>query len=172
MASLSVQVVAGEGPDLAGRDWLTRLQITCGQPGQVHLVQKDPLKEVLDKHPAVFDTSLGCLKGPEVTLLVDEKVKPKFHKPRTVPFLMKDKVEKELERLQDLGIISPVKHSQWAATIVPVPKKDGSVRICGDFKTTVNQASPTETYPLHYIASPLSFFAPRRKYTSREKQLT
>jgi len=31
---------------------------------------------------------------------------------------------------------------------VPVVKKDRSVRICGDFKTTVNQACPTESYPL------------------------
>ena len=50
--------------------------------------------------------------------------------------------------LEQSGIISPVQHSQWAAPIVPVPKKDGTVRICGDFKTTVNQACPTEQYPL------------------------
>ena len=50
--------------------------------------------------------------------------------------------------MEQQGIISPVQHSQWAAPIVPVPKNDGTVRICGDFKTTINQVSVTETYPL------------------------
>ncbi len=88
------------------------------------------------------------MKDVKVTLQVVPKVKPKFLKPRTVPFLLRDKVEKELDRLEQLGIISPVQHSQWAAPIVPVSKRDGTLRICGDFKTTINQASPTETYPL------------------------
>ena len=47
-----------------------------------------------------------------------------------------EKVEKELNRLEQLGIISPVQHSQWAAPIVPISKREGTLRICGDFKTT------------------------------------
>ncbi len=54
-ASLSVQVVSGEGPDLMGRDWLNRLGVTNGL---VNLVEHDKLKEVLDKHDVVFDGSL------------------------------------------------------------------------------------------------------------------
>lgn len=73
---------------------------------------------------------------------------PKFHKARTVPFMMKEKVEAELQRLTKEGIISLVKQARWAAPIVPVLKRDGSVRICGDFKVTINQASQTESYPL------------------------
>lgn len=84
----------------------------------------------------------------KVNFTVNDMVKPKFFKPRPVPFLLKGKVEEELSRLEQLGIISPIQHSQWAAPIVPVTKKDGTVRICGDFKTTINQASPTEQYPL------------------------
>ena len=75
-------------------------------------------------------------------------MKPKFCKPRTVPFALKDKVEKELDRLESLKIISPVQHSKWAAPIVPVVKKNGMVRLCGDYKTTVNQAIQIESYPL------------------------
>ena len=37
------------------------------------------------------------------------------------------------------GVIEHVDHSEWAAPIVAIPKKDGSFRICGDYKVTVNQ---------------------------------
>ena len=64
---------------------------------------------------------------------------------------MRGKVEAELQRLQDQGIISPIKYSKWAAPIVPVHvlKQDKtSVRICGDYKLTANKASHLEHYPL------------------------
>ena len=38
-------------------------------------------------------------------------------------------------------------------------KKDGSVRLCGDYKITVNQASETDTYPLPRIDEMLSSVA-------------
>ena len=47
-----------------------------------------------------------------------------------------------------MGIISPVQFSRWAAPIVPVMKQNGGVRICGDYKVTINQANLTDSYPL------------------------
>ena len=46
------------------------------------------------------------------------------------------------------NIISPVSHSQWAAPIVPVLKSDGSIRICGDYKLTINRAAHLDSYPI------------------------
>uniref|UniRef100_A0AAV2L2F4 Gypsy retrotransposon integrase-like protein 1 n=1 Tax=Knipowitschia caucasica TaxID=637954 RepID=A0AAV2L2F4_KNICA len=69
---------------------------------------------------------------------------------------MKEKVDKELERLEKDGVISPVKHSEWAAPVVPVTKKDGGLRLCGDYKVTVNLATNTETYPLPRIEEVLA----------------
>ena len=60
-------------------------------------------------------------------------------------------MEEELKRLQEEGVIEPVKFLEWAAPIVPVLKKDGSVRICGDYKMTINQAAKLEAYPLPKI---------------------
>ena len=39
-------------------------------------------------------------------------------------------------------------YSNWAAPIVPVLKHDGSIRLCGDYRVTVNQAAKVDTYPL------------------------
>ena len=60
-------------------------------------------------------------------------------------------METELQRLESLGIISPVKFSKWAVPIVPVLKKNGTVHICGDYKVTANRATLTESYPLPLV---------------------
>ena len=57
-------------------------------------------------------------------------------------------MEQELERLEKAGVLERVDHSDWAAPIVTVPKKDGEVRICGDYKVTVNPVVDVDTYLL------------------------
>ena len=91
VATLSPQVVVGEGPDLMDR--VGRLNVNIGQ---VNLLEHDKIKDMLDKLKVVFDGSLGWLKDAKVTLQVNEAAKPKFLKPRTVPYLLREKVEKEL----------------------------------------------------------------------------
>ena len=81
----------------------------------------------------------------------DEIVKPRYCKPRPVPLAMRAKVEMELERLQAEGVIRPVEFAEWAAPIVPVLKASGAVRICGDYKVTVNQAVKVDKYPIPNI---------------------
>ena len=49
----------------------------------------------------------------------------------TVPFAIRDAVGEELDRLEAEGITERVNHSEWAAPIVAVPKKDGK---CGIIK--------------------------------------
>ena len=60
-------------------------------------------------------------------------------------------MEAELERLQKAGIITPIEWSEWATPIVVVPKPDGAIRLCGDYKTTVNPALKIDKYPISKI---------------------
>ena len=57
-------------------------------------------------------------------------------------------MEQALEKLQTEEIIEPVEFSEWAAQIVPVVNRDGTFRVCGDYKLTVNQAAQVDVYPL------------------------
>ena len=92
---------------------------------------------------------LGTLKGYEAKIHVDPDAVPKFHRARTVPYALRDKVEKELQQLQDKGILEPVEYAEWVAPIVAVLKQDkSSVRICGDFSVTVNPVSKLDKYPI------------------------
>ena len=43
-----------------------------------------------------------------------------------------------------------VNYLEWLANMVPVPKKDGKVRMCVDFRD-LNKASPKDDFPLPHI---------------------
>ena len=101
---------------------------------------------------------MAAYKELRSILHTDSQVSPKFFKARSVPLALKDKVE-ELERLQRAGIISPVQFSKWAAPIVPVMKRNGSVRICGDYRLTANRACPVDPYPLPRVEELLANLA-------------
>ena len=57
-------------------------------------------------------------------------------------------MEQELEWLKQEGVLEKVNVSDWAAPIVAIPKRDGRVRICGDYKVTVNPSLDVDQYPL------------------------
>ena len=75
-------------------------------------------------------------------------------------------VEKELDNFISQGIIEPIAFSEWAAPIVPVLKADKtSVRICGDFKLTVNRVAKLDRYPIPKVYDLFSSLAVGRYFT-------
>ena len=143
---LPLLVTKGNGPSLLGRDWLTELRLDWKN---TYYVRESPaLAAVLNDHRAVFKNELGTITCAKAEIHVNPQVPPSFHRPRPVPFALKQKVETELERLQREGIICPRQFSQWAAPIVAVPKNDGSVRLCGDYKVSANKAMICDTHPI------------------------
>ena len=67
-----------------------------------------------------------------------------FFIPRPVPCALKEKIAEELRRLEKIGVLV----SDWATLIIPVLKPDGSVRICGDYKITINPALDVPEHPM------------------------
>ena len=111
----------------------------------------DPPLDILQKYLTVFSKSLGTLKGFEAKLYI-KNTKPIFCKSHPVPYATRSQVEAELEKLVKQKILEPVTFSDWAAFIVPVMKADKkSIRICGDFKLTLNSACSMDHYPIPKI---------------------
>ena len=147
--TLPLLVVKGSGTTLLGRDWLQQLRLNWKNIFSFHSLTI--LQQVLDCHQSVFTEELGTFNKAKVKFYLKEDAKPQFLKARQVPFALRDRVSAELDRLEAAGIITPTKFSHWATPIVPIVKKDGSIRICGDFKQTVNKFAKTEIYPLPRI---------------------
>lgn len=146
---LDLVVVAGDGPTLLGRNWLKTLRLDWATIGKI-ATEKAPLKlsSLLASCSVLFKDELGKITPFKAKLHVRVDAVPKFCKARSVPYATKQAIEKELDRLEASGILKKITYSEWAAPIVAVPKKDGQIRICGDYKVTINQAIEVDQYPL------------------------
>ncbi len=166
--SLPLLVVKGSGATLLGRNWLNKIRLDWQNIGR--LDDRLTLQRILQKYSDVFRDELGAIKGVTAKIEVDQDVQPRFCRARPVPFALRPKVEAELKRLEELGIIEPVTTAEWAAPIVPVAKSDGSVRICGDYRLTINQASRLDAYPLPKVEELLATLAGGKKFSKLDLQ--
>ena len=116
---------------------------------EIHSIQRSPIEALLEKYHSVFQETLGTLQNFKAHIYIDPAAKPKYCKARPIPYAVKAKVEEELDRLVAEGTLEPVQMAEWASPIVPVVKSDKkSVRICGDFKQTLNPVAKLDKYPI------------------------
>lgn len=150
--SIPVIVIKNGGPPLLGRKFLKAFDIQiCKLNYSSQGLMTTASDKILAKFENLFDGQLGTFKMSKAVLRVKEEAIPKFFRPRPLPLAIKDKVEQEIEKLVNMNILEPVRYSEWGTPIVPVLKKNGSIRICGDFKVTLNPHLHVEQYPLPRI---------------------
>lgn len=157
---------------LLGRNWLDVLKPKWRDNFRVSAVKFNEksfdrnkfVQELKNKFPNVFASiAKGTIRQFKAKLVFKEDVRPIFFKPYTVPYGLREAVDNEIKRLCDLGIIYPVRHSDWASPIVVVNKPDGSIRMCVDCKVTINKFLKNDHYPLPRIDDILASLA-KAKY--------
>ena len=129
-------------------------------------VHVSDLKEIF---PEIFSNQLGCLKDLMVHIPVPVDATPRFFKPRSVPYALRTRVEDELDKLEKQGVWKKVQYSKWAAPIVTVLKDaknpGGAIRICGDYKITVNAVAQLDNYPIPNTTEQLATLAGGKKFS-------
>ena len=118
-----------------------------------------------ERYPDVFRGELGTVRGVNAKLHLKPDTIPKFCKPGPVRFALRPAEDRELQRMEKEGILEPVKFSQWATPLVCVPKTDGTVWLCGDYKVTVNPALHVDQHPIPALEQAFVGLAHGQRFT-------
>ncbi|GAB0088957.1 Zinc finger, CCHC-type [Sergentomyia squamirostris] len=163
---------------LLGRDWLdilfpgwrNRLVNPIENSAPVQKVTRPEsdtgiLGEIKENFPNIVNTDdKNPIREFEAHIHMKEGVTPIFFKSRNIPLSSKPKVVRALDRLCEDDVMESVRHSDWASPIVPVPKGEDEVRICADFKVTINKHIEKEHYPLPQIDELLAKVGSGKKF--------
>ncbi|KAJ0171196.1 hypothetical protein K1T71_013395 [Dendrolimus kikuchii] len=144
---INFHVISRGGPPLLGRDFMSLFKLQLSPVSFINF-QNDILSQFQLLYPDLFSANLGCFNKYEVKLQTKKGSKPIFFKARPIAFALREKVSNEIDRLVNLGVLVPVEHSEYASPVVPILKRDGSVRLCADFSVTINKQLVVEQYPL------------------------
>nr|CAX83692.1 Gap-Pol polyprotein [Schistosoma japonicum] len=145
--------VVNNNLNLLGLDWITDLKLDAVPLSTVcHRIvrmkdEKDFMK-LLNEFDKVFKKCLDCCTTMKASFRLTPNASSVFRPKRPVPYASLPEVDAELQRLEKQGVLMPVSFSAWAAPIVVVKKPKGTLRICADFSTGLNDALEQHHYPL------------------------
>nr|XP_016503719.1 PREDICTED: uncharacterized protein LOC107821782 [Nicotiana tabacum] len=116
---------------------------------------RDALIQLLLEFKDVFAWSYDDMPGLSVDLVVHKlpthpDYPPVQQKQRKFKTDISDKIKEEVTKQLKAGVIRVVRYTTWLANVVPVPKKDGKIRVCVDYRD-LNKASPKDNFPLPNI---------------------
>ncbi|XP_058757655.1 uncharacterized protein LOC131630928 [Vicia villosa] len=116
---------------------------------------KEKLIGMLKEYSDIFAWSYEDMPGLDTDIVVHrlplkENSSPVKQKLRRTRPDMSKKIQEEVQKQFDAGFLAVTVYPPWVANIVPVPKKDGKVRMCVDYRD-LNRASPKDDFPLPHI---------------------
>lgn len=162
---LRIHVIRNGGPPLMGRDLLAKLRFrySFNTPERITTVRREGVWKLSDnvvdrgarisqqlytEFPKLFSGTLGTYNARTFKLGLKADAVPKFIKARPVPFAFQKKIDEEIDSLIELNIISPASSTEWGTPVVPIIKPNGKIRLCGDYKTTLNRFLVEVKHPL------------------------
>ncbi|XP_036346773.1 uncharacterized protein K02A2.6-like [Rhagoletis pomonella] len=157
-------VESDKATNIMGLDWFQALNFSLvipteecyannsyitGRASETSLIVE--LQQLAREYQRIFSADLGLCTTFKAEIKLKPDARPKFYKPYNLPFAQYDEVRDEIERLVKAKVLTAIKASEWAAPIVVVKKPKGGVRICADFKVTVNPQIEIDRYPIPRI---------------------
>ena len=105
--------------------------------------EEETVEGLRAEFPEVFSNLPGRTEACRLAIDTGSAA-PKGSHPYRIPNKLKEGVRSEIEKLVEMGIVVP-STSPWASPIVPVPKRDGTVRVCVDYRK-LNEVTTADPY--------------------------
>ena len=158
-----IYVVQGFKTNLLGLPAITALEIVT-RIGAITTDGHTVEEAVHQQFPSLF-RGLGNL-GEEYIIRLKPEAKPhSLFTARRIPLPLREKVKNELDRMESTGVISKVEEpTPWCAGMVPILKRDGTVRICVDLKR-LNENVLREVFPLPQVDEALAQLTGAKLFT-------
>ncbi|XP_055623435.1 uncharacterized protein K02A2.6-like [Toxorhynchites rutilus septentrionalis] len=166
---LDLYVVSGDYDTLCGREWIAKfsgeldLNELFAQNDAVHSLvptapvllkkQQQALSQLLATYEDVFSETPGKLIGPSASVHLKPGTVPVFAKARDVPLALRSQYAQEIDKKLAAGVYERVDYSEWASPTHIVVKKNGKLRITGNYKPTVNPRMIIDEHPIPKIES-------------------
>ncbi len=98
----------------------------------------------------MFKEELGHVTGfpAELTLKEGAQKEMRIFKAHTPPYNMRELLKETLQKMEREGVLERVDSSPIVSPIRAVVKTDGSLRVCGNYKKSLNPLLDTKQYPL------------------------
>ena len=103
----------------------------------------------------VFTWSCEEMPGIDPSIVVDEI--PTYPGAKTVHQRLRPvhphkaaAIKAEVEKILNASFIYPIPLTEWVSNIVPVDKKQGTIRVCVDYRD-INRTCPKANYPTPFI---------------------
>lgn len=107
----------------------------------------DAKSRLMKKFPTIFK-GVGSLRNYKVKFFVNKNVPPVYQPARPIPFHLREKMQKELQSMEDDDVIE--QHhgpAPWVSNVVLSPKDDGALRITIDMRQA-NKAIKKTNLPI------------------------
>lgn len=149
-----------ESPPLVGRTWLDKLfpkwkdsflnSVSLVKNASVasESIRIQAISRIKEKFATVFEPRKTPIAGFQAHLTLKSEARAVYRKPSVIPLSLVDKVKDNLNDLLGKSIIKRVDFSDWASQIVVADKKNGDIRVCCNYKRTLNPNLERHDYPI------------------------
>jgi len=104
------------------------------------------VKALLEKHASLWEGKLGLIRGVEHRIRLNPGAVPVRQHPYQAEPMAREGEKADVERMRSMEVIEPAS-GEWASPVVMVPKPDGSVRFCIDYRK-LNLMTVKDAYPI------------------------
>jgi len=108
--------------------------------------ERDKVRQALRPFSSMWDGKLGTITVTKHRIELKEGAKPVFSQPYRAGPKAREVEQQEVDKMLREKVIEPAK-SEYASPVVLVPKPDGSLRFCVDYRK-LNSITVKDTYPL------------------------